>query len=140
MKVFIGCGKKKNNVECEAKDMYLGDYFKTCLQYARTFTTDENIYILSAKYGVLQLNTVITPYDKTLNRATKKEYELWFEKVTEQLKELNISDNEKVVMICGKNYYKKLTNCFNEIETPLEQYKGMGYQLKFMKEELNKGE
>lgn len=138
MIVFIGCGKKKNTHTCEAKDMYLGSYFSTCLEYAKTLTNEENIYILSAKYGVLKLNDIISPYDVTLNKATKKEYEVWKNKVLNQLKELNITSDIPVTFLCGKNYYKELLSYFKDINIPLKDFIGMGYQISFMKKELNK--
>lgn len=138
MIVFIGCGKKKNNKKCCAKNMYQGNYFNTCLQYAKTFTNENDIYILSAKYGVLCLDTIIEPYNITLNNFTKEQNKNWTEMVINQLKELNINNNEKVIMLCGKNYYKNLLTYFNDIELPLKDFEGMGYQISFMKQQIVK--
>ena len=140
MIVFIGCGKKKASITCEAKNMYKGNYFLTCLKYARTLTNEDNIYILSAKYGVLKLNDIINPYNLTLNNATKEQYKEWIIKVLKQFKQLNICRSTKVTFLCGKNYYKELLSYFKPIYvyTPLEMYKGMGYQISFMKKEIMK--
>lgn len=89
-------------------NIYLGNYFKTCLDYAKSLTTEDNIYILSAKYGVLHLTDEITPYNITLNNATKQQYQEWKLKVLQQLKDLNITSDTPITMLCGKNYYKEL--------------------------------
>ena len=136
MIVFIGCGSKKNNKECKAKDMYQGGYFTTCLDYARTLTNEDNIYILSAKYGVLHLEDIISPYNKTLNTATKQEYAEWKQMVLEQFNKLGITGNDEVTMLCGKNYYKELLTYFKNINLPLKDFKGMGYQISFMKSQI----
>lgn len=133
MIVFIGCGKNKNNIVCQAQYMYRGNYYSACLGYAKTLTTPDKIYILSAKYGVLHLTDTIAPYNKTLNEATKEEYKQWKEMVLQQLQQLGITGKEEVTMLCGKNYYKELLDYFSNINLPLEQFKGMGYQISFMK-------
>lgn len=136
MIVFIGCGKKKNNKRCFAKEMYLGNYFTTCLDYAKTLTSEDNIYILSAKYGVLSLDSIIEPYNVTLNDFNQQQNEVWKNMVVNQLKELKISSEESVTMLCGKNYYNNLLTYFHHIELPLKDLKGMGYQISFMKSKL----
>lgn len=137
MIVFVGCGSVKKNIACKAGDMYTGSYFKLCMTYAKTLTTDDNIYILSAKYGVLPLNKVIEPYNKTLNKMNKEEKEKWINMVVTQLHELHITPNTPVTFICGKNYYQSLTNYFTNITTPLPGG-GMGYQKHFLKQQIQK--
>ena len=114
--------------------MYVGNYFKTCLEYAKTYKSD--IYILSAKYGLLSLEDYIEPYNLTLNTFSKRQKEDWNNKVKKQLSEKHI-DNEKAVFLCGKNYYLGLLDYFQEVELPLSNCKGMGLQLAFLKSLLN---
>ena len=135
MIVFVGCGATKRKKPCKAEDMYIGQYFKQCMLYAKTLTKNNNIYILSAKYGVLPLNKVIEPYNKTLKTMSKKEIKEWASMVVTQLQELHITSNTPVTFICGKNYYEPLTNSFTNITTPLPQG-GMGYQIQFMQQQV----
>lgn len=136
MIVFIGCGKDKNTTECEAQNMYKGNYFKTCLEYAKSLTDINSIYILSAKYGVLKLTDIIIPYNITLNNCTKEYYNNWKNKVIQQLKSLGFTKTTKITMLCGKNYYKGLLDYFNNVNIPLKNYRGIGYQMSFMKSQL----
>ena len=136
MIIFIGCGKKKNNSKCKAKDMYQGNFFHTCLQYARTL--GGNIYILSAKYGILNLETDIEPYDLTLNNMNKKQKEEWYKKVVQQLQDRNLDTTQQAVFLCGKNYYEGLLHLFQNNQRPLENLGGMGYQIQWMKNKMKR--
>lgn len=134
MIVLIGCGKKKNNIECEAQYMYIGDFFITCLNYAKTFNCP--IYILSAKYGLLSLNTVILPYNKTLNTMNCEESLCWSKYVKKQFDENHLKD-QKAIFLCGENYYKYLLDYFKEYELPLKGLR-MGYQIQYMKSKMKR--
>lgn len=136
MIVFIGCGKKKNNHKCEAQYMYLGRFFNTCLNYARTFESD--IYILSAKYGILHLSDEITPYDLTLNTMNKEERANWYDKVKRQAKELHLDTDQEVIFLCGKNYYEGLLSIFPNNKRPLDGIGGIGCQMSFMNNKLKR--
>lgn len=137
MIVFIGCGAAKMKNACKAKNMYIGNYFRLCFAYAQTFTTQDNIYILSAKYGVLPLEKVIEPYNRTLNKMTKQEKQDWKDMVIEQLINIDIKENTEVAFICGTNYYNLLEDYFNNYKVLLPK-QGIGLQQHFMIEELKK--
>ena len=138
MVVFIGCGKRKAIKKCEAQSMYQGDYFKTCLRYAKVLTDNKNIYILSAKYGLLHLTDIIEPYNITLNNSSKEYRQQWKERVLEQFRQENIVPTQTAIMVCGKNYWKQLADYFQEVQLPLESFKGMGEQISFMQTEIRK--
>lgn len=137
MIVFIGCGATKMKNACKARKMYVGNYVQLCLAYAQTFTTQDNIYILSAKYGVLPLEKVIEPYNKTLNNMNIEEKQDWKNMVIKQLEEMNINKDTEVVFICGTNYYTLLEDYFTNYKLPLPK-QGIGVQQHFMLEELRK--
>ena len=126
MNVFLSCVSKKRDYSCFASDMYVSDLFKKSLAYATKITEPTNVYILSAKYGLLELNQQIEPYELTLNTMNKK-----------QRKENNISFDEKTVFLCGKKYREFLIDKFPNSTVPLKHL-GIGQQLAFYKNELNK--
>lgn len=135
MIVFIGCGATKMKNACKARKMYVGNYVQLCLAYAQTFTTQDNIYILSAKYGVLPLEKVIEPYNKTLNNMNIQEKQDWKNMVIKQLEDIGINKDTEVVFICGTNYYTLLEDYFTNYKLPLPK-QGIGVQQHFMIEEL----
>lgn len=105
------------------------------MAYAQTFTTQDNIYILSAKYGVLPLEKVIEPYNKTLNNMNIQEKQDWKNMVIKQLEDIGINKDTEVVFICGTNYYTLLEDYFTNYKLPLPK-QGIGVQQHFMIEEL----
>lgn len=76
MIIFIYCVKLKKNKKCKAEELYISDLFKKSLAYAKKQKPNK-IFILSAKYGVLELKDIIEPYEVTLNKLNKQEKKKW---------------------------------------------------------------
>ena len=93
MIVFLSCVKLKRNSPCKARNMYISDLFQKSLAYAMQLNP-RNIYILSAKYGLLGLDDYIEPYNQTLNDMHEDERKRWAYKVCKQCKSKGISYNE----------------------------------------------
>jgi len=121
---FIGCSKKKRIHKCQAYLMYQGELFISSLLYCRRHQFD-SIYILSAKYGILELESIIEPYDISLNNMTEKQRKKWSEKIKIQINEKNIEG--EFWFFCGNKYHKY----FDGIK-PLSKL-GIGQQLKWLK-------
>lgn len=136
MNIFISCVKKKKNYTTTAENLYDSTFFKYCLKYAKSFNPN-NIFILSAKYGVLHLNDIVSPYDKTLKKMNKKEKEIWENNVIKSLKKEKIDFNEYTIWLCGKEYRKNLIKFFPNSSFLLEKYGGIGKQIQYMKNNLN---
>ena len=68
MIVFLSCGKTKAKHTCKACEMYQGDLFKKSFEYAKKLNP-RKIYILSAKYKLLELDDIISPYELTLKKV-----------------------------------------------------------------------
>ena len=85
--------------------MYTGELFKKSLAYAKSLHPRQ-IYILSAKYGLLKLSDMIEPYNKTLNGANVKEQKKWALKVYRQMLDEGINFDEEAIFLCGVNYRK----------------------------------
>lgn len=118
MNVFLSCVSKKAKINCSAQEMYISSLFKKSLAYAKSINPD-HIYILSAKYGLLELTDVIAPYNKTLKTMTKAEITQWSNLVYSQMKDKKIDFNEKAVFLTGKIYSDPLVKYFSNLEFPL---------------------
>ena len=121
---LVGCGKIKNDHECKAKEMYLGTLFRYASAYCERY---DCWYILSAKYGLLDPETIIAPYDETLVGKTKKEKIRWRVRVLMQMSRCGIL-NERFFLHAGKNYLLPDIN----ITTPMKGL-GIGRQLAWYK-------
>jgi hypothetical protein len=134
---LISCTKLKKDYPCSANEMYLESHlFKKAVQYINK-QDYEDWFILSAKYGLLSKETIIDPYDLTLNKMDSKERKEWSKRVFEQLV------NSKPVQLdfyAGKKYREYLIPLFEyagiKCEVPLER-KGIGMQLKFYNDYLS---
>lgn len=135
MKVFIGCVKKKKLGTLKARELYNSTLFKYELAYALTLTDEENIYILSAKYGLITLDDIITNYDLTLNKLNEHSKKVWSYKVIKKAEKLGITKEEKIVFLCGNNYSKYLKKYFKNYSDPTQGL-SLGNTLKFYKEKL----
>lgn len=136
MNVFLSCVKTKQDTRCTAQEMYTSDLFKKSLAYAKKLQPSR-IYILSAKYGLLELTDVIEPYNATLVGANQKTCKRWAYMVYKQMQEKGINFNEEAIFLCGQNYRKYLITKFTNAAAPLKHL-GIGQQLAFYAKELNK--
>jgi hypothetical protein len=58
---IISCSNKKRDYACRADEMYIGPFFTKLYDLAKRIGGD--IYISSAKYGLLKPDTIIEPYN-----------------------------------------------------------------------------
>ncbi|MDO9044997.1 MAG: hypothetical protein Q7U35_06795 [Methanobacteriaceae archaeon] len=132
--VLISCVSQKQEKSAQAKDLYISPLFKYNFKYANMLKPD-NIFILSAKYGLLTLEQEIDPYDETLNNFSALEKKLWSDKVLEQLKEVSDLKNDEFIFLAGENYRKHLLPHLNNYEIPMKGL-GIGKQLGYLKEKV----
>ena len=78
MKIAIlPCSQKKAKVSCSAGNMYKSSLFILRKRYAKDVLGCDKIYILSAKYGLIEENEIIEPYDTKLDTLSEAEYFDW---------------------------------------------------------------
>ncbi|HIH25724.1 hypothetical protein J4476_03395 [Candidatus Woesearchaeota archaeon] len=130
--VLISCVSKKLSCKSKAKDLYISSLFKFNLKYADSFFPD-NIFILSAKYGLVSLDDIIDPYDMTLNNMNSKEIKLWADNVLVKLSKIADLKNDEFIFLAGDNYRKYLISSINNYKIPLKGL-GIGKQLHYLKE------
>ncbi|WP_414530309.1 DUF6884 domain-containing protein [Nodularia chucula] len=135
--VLISCVSKKLTQRAKAKDLYISTLFKLNLQFARQCKPDF-IFILSAKYGLLNLDDEIDPYEMTLNKMSREDRTNWSAQVVRQLGSQADLIQDHFIILAGEKYRQFILPmlCFYEI--PL---KGLpiGKQLQQLKRSLKNG-
>lgn len=117
--VLLSCVSKKLNKPTTAEIIYISPLFKKSLNYAKSLNPD-NIHILSAKHYVLDLDTIIEPYDETLNNMSKHQIIDWSNKCLERLTEKYDLKNDTFIFLAGDKYRKYLLPYIKHYELPLE--------------------
>lgn len=136
--VLLSCVSKKKDIETVTEDLYDSSLFKYSLRYAKNLKPDK-IYILSALYGLLEVENVIKPYNKTFNEIGSKERKEWSNMILEQMITEGLDfDDDYFIILAGNNYRKYLIEHFSHYELPLEG-KRIGEQLSFLKGAVNIG-
>ena len=137
MIVFLSCVAEKNDHRCAAKDLYISPLFQKSYAYAQQLNPD-HIYILSAKYYLLELDDVISPYNLTLKDMDAESKRIWADKVVEKMKEKSIDFNEDVVFLTGTVYYQYLLDYFPNHSLPFAEAElgGIGYILQWLDQQI----
>lgn len=129
--VLISCVSQKLPHRAQAKDLYVSTLFKLNYKYAKKLHADE-IYILSAKHGLLSLTQEIDPYEQTLNNMRSAEIKVWANQVLEQLKQVCSIDETEFTFLAGDKYRKYLLPHIKNVIIPLEGLR-IGEQLQKLK-------
>ena len=152
--ILISCCSQKSAAAGKAKDLYQSDLFRKSFEYAKQELAplwiqnhgpgDNQIFILSAKYGLLDPHSFIHPYDKSLNFSTPWAQQHWSRCVFSQL--LNEYPGSEypsqIFFLCGQNYKKNLLTLVaghfwrSDIRTPLAGL-GIGKQKQWLKNQIN---
>lgn len=106
--------------------------FRYNLKYAELLDPD-GIFILSAKYGLLDLNDIIAPYDQTLNDMATVEIKEWSNLVLKQIRDICIIENTEFIFLAGEKYRKFLLPYLKTYSIPLKGLR-IGKQLQKLKE------
>lgn len=128
--VLISCVSKKLEYKSIARNLYISPLFRKNLKYAKTLHPN-NIYILSAKYGLVNLDKEIEPYDKTLNKMRSHEIKEWATLVLSQLTEVSDLQNDEFIFLAGINYRKFLIPQIRNYKVPMEGLR-IGRQLQWL--------
>ena len=129
--VLISCVSQKFSQRAKAKDLYISTLFKLNLKYAEKLEPDE-IFILSAKYGLLPLGQEIEPYEQTLNNMRSNEVKQWASRILDQIKQVCSIDETKFTFLAGDKYRKYLLPHIKNAQIPLEGLR-IGEQLQRLK-------
>ncbi len=132
--VLISCVKTKLKEPAKVEDIYISDWFKSALIFAK-FLKPDVIYVLSAKHGLLALNDVIEPYELTLKTMKSRDIKAWAIGVVEKLNLVSDLQHDRFVILAGEKYRKFLVSHLVHHEVPMAGLTS-GKQLQFLKNQL----
>jgi hypothetical protein len=130
----------------KVRDFYQGIFFERTLKYVETVLKPEKIYILSAKYGLLQLEDEIEDDPGTLFQGKEEKQDDWVkrvaewsERVREKLdKECDLK-NDMFYFLAAKTYYEGLLDSLPNHEIIMEGLP-IGPRLLWLRAHLQQGE
>jgi hypothetical protein len=117
--VLIQCCKTKLSYENKASDIYISPLFKKSLIYAKQLNP-QAIHILSAKYGLLDLEIKIQPYNSTLKNMNHRQRKEWADKILKDISNKYDIYKDKFIFLTGIPYREFLIDKIKNYEIPLE--------------------
>jgi cytoplasmic iron level regulating protein YaaA (DUF328/UPF0246 family) len=114
--------------------MYVSPLFRGAYKYARKLHADK-IFVLSAKYGLLEETDLIEPYNETLNNKPPAERKAWASKVLFSLSQTTDLQSDEFIFLAGEKYRQYLVEHIANVSVPLKGL-SIGRQLAFYKENL----
>lgn len=131
---LISCSKSKQNYPCPARELYApSQLFSLSYQYAKKVA--DEVYVLSARYGLLAEEDVVAPYDLTLTDLPEHRQRDWANYVLRQMGERFDLNRDVFVILAGRNYYKNLLPHLVHTTLPLGNLR-IGPRLSFLEQEL----
>lgn len=142
---LIACSKSKNPEARQhpvaACDLYTGAMFRKSLRYAKDVLRADRIFILSAKYGLVEPEERLPYYDQTLCTAKVAEKRRWADMVITQMAHAGLNTRkDHFVILAGKAYHQYLTGPgrIEHFETPFATLTSIGRILRYLNACLDK--
>jgi hypothetical protein len=129
---LVSCVKSKQLRPALAKDLYTSALFTKARAWAER-NCDE-WFILSAKYGFVNPDQMLEPYEMTLNTMRTGERRQWADRVFRQMDAAGVLSRETTfVWLAGSNYKSDLARLLNGYEQadPMEGL-GIGKRLQWL--------
>lgn len=132
---LVSCVAMKQAGTVAAKDLYISPWFRLARRYVES--SGDPWFILSAKYGLLEPDRPISPYDETLNRMKAADRLAWAQHVVSQMDE-RLPEANEVAILAGIRYRQYLeaylSDRFSSVSVPMQGL-GIGKQLSWLKNE-----
>jgi len=129
---LVSCVSKKQAAAACAKDLYVSEWFLRVRRYVEA--TGCPWFILSAKYGLIDPNQIIAPYEQTLNTMGVSERHKWAYRVQAQMA-IRLLPAHRVVIFAGQRYREFLMDYLERfavtVQIPLEGLR-IGEQLSWL--------
>ena len=134
---LVSCVSAKRSNPAPARDLYISPWF--CK--ARTYADKTGLpwFVLSAKYGLVDPDAVIAPYNHTLKTMRLAERRRWASKVLSQL-EPHLEGIKSVIFLAGQSYREFLDPPLRSrglvVSIPMDGLR-IGEQLSWLNRELH---
>jgi len=73
--IIVGCGRRKKASAGSARSLYRSARFNACRTIAETLGA--RYFILSGRYGLLEPDTVVEPYDLDIGELPEEDQRKW---------------------------------------------------------------
>jgi hypothetical protein len=114
---LVSCVGKKGAAPSRARDLYTSDWFHKARAYVEA--RGDRWFILSAECGLLHPDTVVAPYERTLNRMGIAERRAWAARVLAAL-EPQLAGVGRVVVLAGERYREFILGRLRELTPVIE--------------------
>jgi hypothetical protein len=138
---LVGCGKRKLRHAAPAKDLYCSALFHLSRKWAELHA--DAWAVQSARYGVVEPDKVIEPYDTTITdrspfgrpRLTPKEIGTWLYASVQAWRSrfATATQAPALVILAGRDYWQWLIGRRVAFGTPLDG-RGIGERLRWLKQ------
>lgn len=108
---LVSCVRKKQTVKCAARDLYQSAWFRKARSIAST--KFDTWWILSAKHGLIEPDTLIEPYDVSLRDLSAGERLAWAKSVVTKLESI-VRSGDSVTIFAGSLYWRYLVPILQE--------------------------
>jgi hypothetical protein len=120
---LVACVSKKRQTAKPARELYCSPWFNA----AKRYVGERKWFILSAAHYVLSPDTIIAPYNITLNGMSKRSRDAWGKEAARHLPK-----DAHCIFLAGQKYWEPIAPFLASYETPLKGL-GIGQQLAWFK-------
>jgi hypothetical protein len=137
---LVGCGKTKRDRPTQARRLYTGGLFRSAYGYAAAPGRFSRVYILSARYGLVEPRARLAPYDLTLAQLGAGELWDWAAAVRDALLERFGRERPlELTLLAGRLYCEPLMAAAQAYALPWAWHQPLfgltqGYRLKWFKQ------
>lgn len=129
---LISCVSKKQPGSAPARELYSSPLFLKSREFVER--TCDSWFVLSAKYGLVEPESIIDPYEETLNAKSRAERIEWTNEVWTSLRQ-RLNANDRVTVLAGSRYREFLIPLINvnghHVDVPMRGL-GIGSQLQWL--------
>ena len=118
---LVSCVKEKRATRSRAKELYTSPWFRKAREYVER--TGQPWFLLSARHGLLDPESMIRPYDRSLEAMARAERRRWADRVLRQL-DAHVGASDTLVVLAGQLYREFIEPDLRErkvsVEVPLK--------------------